>query len=396
MRKRFLLHKFFVLAIVVTSSISLAGCGLSGCGKKKDKADTMVGVTVSGSGLELDISGGNEELVVSDSSLGTQGNNATSTPKPTNGKTDSDNGNKGNTTGTPTSSSTATPTATQTPGVGNSGAAATTAPTEKPTATQKPTATPKPTATAKPVVTTAPTAKPSATVTPTAQPTAKPSATPKPAATTKPSATATPKPTQTPGIAAHTCVWNTGSITKAATCMEEGVKSYTCTICNTIKTESIAKTDHKYSTINLSASCTEPGTVIVSCDICGYVNSSASSGSALGHDYVKQWTWGVGPTCAAGASYYEKCSRCGAVGDEGFEEHLPHTMEGTITFDGDCSDPTIVEYRCAVCGAPGGYDYYYTDEHDWVEGLTAPYWSEEAQDFVQDTVTYCSRCNASP
>lgn len=41
--------------------------------------------------------------------------------------------------------------------------------------------------------------------------------------------------------------WNSGSVTKKATCKEEGVKTYNCTACNTTKTETIAKTnDHKY------------------------------------------------------------------------------------------------------------------------------------------------------
>ena len=301
-------------------------------------------------------------------------------------------------------------TATAKPDSGNSSAAATEAPkaTQKPDTGNNEVETSKPNTTEKPATTQAPggnggtgatsTPKPAATQKPAATATPKPTATAKPGTTAipKPAVTATPKPTQTPGIGVHTCVWNTGIITKAATCKEEGTMSYTCTVCNAVKTESIAKADHKYSTVNVSATCTEPGTVIVSCDTCGYINSYASSGNALGHDYVKQWTWGSAPTCSAGASYYEKCSRCGAIGDEGIEPSLPHTMEGTITFDGDCSDPTIVEYHCTVCGANGGYDYYYTDEHDFVEKLTPPYWSEEAQAFVQDTVVQCSRCSATP
>ncbi|MCM1320860.1 MAG: leucine-rich repeat protein [Bacteroides sp.] len=44
--------------------------------------------------------------------------------------------------------------------------------------------------------------------------------------------------------AAHT--WDTGRVTKTATCSATGVKTYTCTICNRTKTETIAAKEHSY------------------------------------------------------------------------------------------------------------------------------------------------------
>ena len=44
----------------------------------------------------------------------------------------------------------------------------------------------------------------------------------------------------------NTHKWNGGKITKAATCKATGVKTYTCQICGKTKTESVAKTGHKY------------------------------------------------------------------------------------------------------------------------------------------------------
>ena len=37
----------------------------------------------------------------------------------------------------------------------------------------------------------------------------------------------------------HTHTWNSGTVTKAATCSAAGVKTYTCTVCNATKTETI-------------------------------------------------------------------------------------------------------------------------------------------------------------
>lgn len=44
----------------------------------------------------------------------------------------------------------------------------------------------------------------------------------------------------------HTCVWDEGVITTAATCTTEGVLTYTCTVDGCTKTEAIAATGHTY------------------------------------------------------------------------------------------------------------------------------------------------------
>ena len=38
----------------------------------------------------------------------------------------------------------------------------------------------------------------------------------------------------------HEHTWDKGTVTKAATCTEKGVKTYTCTVCKETKTEDIA------------------------------------------------------------------------------------------------------------------------------------------------------------
>ena len=50
--------------------------------------------------------------------------------------------------------------------------------------------------------------------------------------------------------------WNSGTVTKAATCSAEGTKTFTCNYCNGTKTESIAKTAHSYN----AATCTKAKT----------------------------------------------------------------------------------------------------------------------------------------
>lgn len=56
--------------------------------------------------------------------------------------------------------------------------------------------------------------------------------------------------------AAHTThTYDSGTVTKAATCTAEGVKTYTCTVCGATKTEAIPKTDHSYNSAGVCTLC---------------------------------------------------------------------------------------------------------------------------------------------
>ena len=58
-------------------------------------------------------------------------------------------------------------------------------------------------------------------------------------------------------------VWDEGKVTKDATCTEDGVKTYTCTVpgCGETKTEVISATGHKFGEwkVTKAATCTEKG-----------------------------------------------------------------------------------------------------------------------------------------
>ena len=164
---------------------------------------------------------------------------------------------------------------------------------------------------------------------------------------------------------AHT--WNSGTVTKPATCKEEGVKTYTCTGCGASKTETVAKlTTHTYdhgcdtncnicgqtrtTTHNYSSKwskdqtghwyeCSEckdkkdsaahtPGAAATeskaqTCTVCGYVIKAA-----LGHkhSFANQWT-----TDEKGHWYV--CSGCDEQGS-----YADHSFENACDTD------------CAVCG----------------------------------------------
>lgn len=64
--------------------------------------------------------------------------------------------------------------------------------------------------------------------------------------------------------------YNSGEVTKEATCVETGVKTYTCELCGSTKTEEIPLGDHQYtSEVTKEPTYKEVGETKYTCSICG-------------------------------------------------------------------------------------------------------------------------------
>ena len=102
------------------------------------------------------------------------------------------------------------------------------------------------------------------------------------------------------------------TVTKQPTTTEEGIRTYTCTRCNSSYTESIAKLPeekhtHNYTgSITKEATCTEAGVRTYTCS-CG--DSYTENISATGHSYVSKVTKAA-TTTEEGIMTYT-CSKCG-------------------------------------------------------------------------------------
>ena len=69
-------------------------------------------------------------------------------------------------------------------------------------------------------------------------------------------------------VAEHDHVWNAGEVTTEPTCMEDGVKTYTCGVCGKEETEVIPALGHQYGDkgeVTREPSCTEDGVMTYHC-----------------------------------------------------------------------------------------------------------------------------------
>lgn len=141
-------------------------------------------------------------------------------------------------------------------------------------------------------------------------------------------------------IAAHT--WDSGVVTKAATCLEDGIMTYTCTVCGYTKTETV-KGEHSVGewVVVREATCTVDGLKERKCSVCGEAIESENI-KATGHT-AAEWVIVNEPTCTATGLKQQKCSVCGEVLDE-------ETIPATGHHFGDWTTANGVLKRTCSCG----------------------------------------------
>ena len=129
----------------------------------------------------------------------------------------------------------------------------------------------------------------------------------------------------------HVCEF-VGVQTKAPTCENEGVMTYSCACGEGTYTESIPALGHKYDSVVTSPDCVNGGYTTHTCSVCGdaYVDDSTA---ALGHSYNAVET--KAPTCGAEGVLTYTCSTCG----DSYTESIPATGEHTYDdkYDADCN-----------------------------------------------------------
>ena len=117
-------------------------------------------------------------------------------------------------------------------------------------------------------------------------------------------------------------VWNSGTVTKPATCTEKGVRTYTCTSSTHTRTEDIPALNHSFAgqdyVSNNDATCQQDGTKTAKCvrygtGGCMETDTVTDTGSKLGHlfeDYVSN----NDATCEQDGTKTARCVRYGTGG----------------------------------------------------------------------------------
>ena len=120
----------------------------------------------------------------------------------------------------------------------------------------------------------------------------------------------------------------TSTVTKAATCTEDGVRTYTCS-CGDSYTEVIKATGHKFGawTTTTAATCTKNGVQTRTCSVCG--EKETRTIAATGHKYVETI---VAPTTTEQGYTLHKCSVCGDEYKDNFTDPVkdPTTLSGKV------------------------------------------------------------------
>lgn len=139
--------------------------------------------------------------------------------------------------------------------------------------------------------------------------------------------------------------WDGGAVTKAATCTEAGVKTYTCSSCGEKKTETIPATGHTFGawSTTKAATCTTEGQRARQCTSCGYTETETlpktahtPSTAPAKEPTCTEPGHGAGSVCAvcgAALSETEAIAALGHLWDGGTVTKVPtETEEGEITY----------------------------------------------------------------
>ena len=119
-------------------------------------------------------------------------------------------------------------------------------------------------------------------------------------------------------------VWDSGTVTKPATCTEKGVRTYTCTSSSHTKTEDIPALNHNFDgqeyVSDNNATCEQDGTKTATCvrygtGGCMETDTVTDTGSKLGHFFeVEDYVSNNDATCEQDGTKTAKCVRYGTGG----------------------------------------------------------------------------------
>lgn len=183
--------------------------------------------------------------------------------------------------------------------------------------------------------------------------------------------------------------FNTGVVTKAATCVSEGVLTKVC-VCGETVTETIpVSTEHRYvnrfcvdcgaeepcahkfdgGKITTEPTCKEEGVKTYTCFICG--DTQEEKIPTNDHHTYGEGVVTVEPTCMGEGEMTYTCIWCGATHTEIIDSLKGHLFdEGKIINEPSCTYTGYMEYTCERCGETKGEIIPSLGGHKYDEGKT--------------------------
>ena len=142
--------------------------------------------------------------------------------------------------------------------------------------------------------------------------------------------------------------YDDGVVTTKPTYTENGVKTFTCHNCGDTYTESIPALGYTYNETVVAPTCTEDGYTMHECVEDATKSFKDNIVPALGHEYKEVTT---PATCKDAGSVDKVCERCN---DKQHVRDIPVNEEhqwdeGVITKEPTATEPGIKTYTCTVC-----------------------------------------------
>ena len=180
------------------------------------------------------------------------------------------------------------------------------------------------------------------------------------------------RPDPGPDEPGHTHAWDSGVVTRPASCTSTGVRTYTCTGCGETRTEAIPALGHSYgpAVVTKEATCTEAGVRTYTCANCGGTKTEAIP--ALGHSY--------GPavvtkeaTCTEAGVRTSTCANCGNAKTEAVPA-LGHSYDQVlVTREATCTEDGEQAAACSRCGDAKAAERIPAKGHDLVLNASGAY-----------------------
>ena len=175
-----------------------------------------------------------------------------------------------------------------------------------------------------------------------------------------------------PSLGGHT--WDNGVVTKAAACEAKGVKTYTCSVCQTTRTEEIPATGHSWDNgaVTKAATCEAKGVKTYTCTACKATRTEEIP--ATGHS----WDNGAvtkAATCEAKGVKTYTCTACRATRTEEIPATGHSWDNGTVTKAATCEDKGVKTYTCTACQATKTEEIPSLGGHKW--GVWTPVQGED-------------------